>query len=136
MDGEASVTGIGAELMKAILRTGILALANLALTVSANAGPFEDGLAASQVSDFATALRLWRPLAEKGDARAQVNLGIMYQDGRGVPQDYAAAYMWFTLSAAQGLKNAQINRDILARKMTHGQIEEAYLMAREWRAQH
>ena len=42
------------------------------------AGPFEDGATAYAKGDYGTALRLWRPLAEQGDARAQYNLGLMY----------------------------------------------------------
>ena len=69
--------------MKAILRRGFLALAiMMALTVSANAGPFEDGLAAADRGDYATALSLWRPLAEQGNGNAQHNLGVMYNDVR------------------------------------------------------
>ena len=52
--------------MKAILRTGFLALAiMLALTVPANAGPYEDGKAAYESKDYSTALKFWRPLAEQ-----------------------------------------------------------------------
>ena len=122
--------------MKALGRTGILALAVMALTVPANAGPHEDGLAAYRRGDYATTLRLWRPPAEQGQAWAQYNLGVMYRDGEGVPQDYAAAHMWLTLAAAQGFENAKSDRDIIARRMTHGQIEEATLLVREWRARH
>ena len=123
--------------MKAILRTGFLALAIVsALAVRASAGPFEDGGIAYDRGDHGTALQLWRPLAEKGHAEAQHSLGIMYAKSRGVPQDYAAAHMWFTLAAAQGFEDAQKARDIIVRRMTHGQIEEARLMTREWRVQH
>ena len=55
------------------------------------AGPYEDGLNAVQKGDYETAMRVWRPLADQGDARAQFNLGVIYRDGQGVPQDYAAA---------------------------------------------
>jgi len=44
-----------------------------------------------QKGDYETAMRVWRPLADQGDARAQFNLGVIYRDGQGVPQDYAAA---------------------------------------------
>ena len=57
----------------------------------ATAGPLEDGVAASRSGDFATALRLLRPLAEEGNATAQLNLGFMYNLGRSVPEDLAAA---------------------------------------------
>ena len=45
----------------------------LMLTGGAVAGPFEDGVAAAQRGDYATALRLRRPLAEQGNASAQYN---------------------------------------------------------------
>ncbi len=80
--------------MKAILQSGFLALAIMGLAVPANAGPFEDGLAAYRRDDYATALKFWRPLAEQGDAQAQHNLGFMYANGQGVPQDNAEAVKW------------------------------------------
>ncbi len=73
--------------MKAILRSGFLAGVIVALAVPANAGPFEDGEAAYERKNYATALKFWRPLAEQGDFAAQTNLGFMYTDGLGVPQD-------------------------------------------------
>ncbi len=51
-------------------------------------------MAADQRGDYATALREFRPLAEKGGASAQYNIGIMYDKGRGVPQDDAEAVGW------------------------------------------
>jgi TPR repeat protein len=77
--------------MKAILRSGFLALAILALVAPAHAEPFEDGQAAYGRGDYATAMRLWRPLAEQGHAVAQSNLGFLYRTGKGVPQDDAEA---------------------------------------------
>ena len=46
--------------MKAILRSGFLALAIVALAVPASAGPFEDAGAAILRGDYATALSLFR----------------------------------------------------------------------------
>lgn len=43
----------------------------------ASAGPLEDAVAAYQRQDYATALKLWRPLADKGNADAQFRLGVM-----------------------------------------------------------
>ena len=56
---------------------------------------FEDGVAAALKGDYATAMRLWRPLANKGVVEAQFNLGVMYAKGEGVPQDNVIAHMWF-----------------------------------------
>ena len=65
------------------------------------AGPFEEANVACHEGDHTTALRLWTPLAEKGDPFAQYYLGVMYRYGRGVPQDYVQAHVWFTLAAAR-----------------------------------
>jgi Sel1 repeat len=51
--------------------------------------------------------RLLRSLAEQGDATAQSRLGDMYEDGHGVPQDYAEAVLWYRRAADQGFKIAQ-----------------------------
>ncbi len=64
-------------------------------------------LAAYQRGDYATALREWRALAEQGDAKAQFNLGIMYSNGQGVPQDYAEALQWYRKAAIQGHPKAK-----------------------------
>ena len=97
------------------------------------AGPLEDADAALKRRDYTTAVRLNRPLAEQGDANAQYNLGVFYDNGLGVPQDKVRAYMWFNLSAAQGRDGAAAFRDLIARRMTPAQIAEAQKLAREWK---
>ena len=74
---------------------------------------YEKGRAATQSGDFATALREFRPLAEKGDARAQSGLGWMYANGFGVPQDYKTAMKWFSLAAEQGFADAQYSLGVM-----------------------
>ena len=94
--------------MKAIFRSAFLALAIMALVVPAYAGPHEDGLAAYQRGDHATALKIMRPLAEQGQAQAQHNLGVMYYNG--VPaKDYGEAVKWYRMAAEQGFADAQVN---------------------------
>ena len=73
----------------------------------AEAGPFEDGLAAAQRGDDATAMMLWRPLAEQGNRDAQTGLGFFYREGKGVPQDYKESAKWFRKAAEQGDAVAQ-----------------------------
>ena len=58
-------------------------------------------------TDYATALKEWRPLAEQGDAGAQNILGLMYATGEGVPQDNNEAVRWYRLAAEQGDDRAQ-----------------------------
>ena len=68
---------------------------------------YQAGMDANNRGDYATALREWRPLAEQGDARAQFDLGLLYENGDGVPRDYAKAHEWYEKSAAQGGAKAQ-----------------------------
>ena len=109
-------------------------LAGVAIAVmligAAVAGPFEDGLAAAQRGDYATAHRLWRPLAEQGDVIAQTLLGTMYGLGDGVRQDYAEASKWFGLAAEQGDAVAQYNLGIMYR-LGEG-VAQDFVMAHMW----
>lgn len=45
---------------------------------------FEDGWQAYQKGEFGRAFTEWQPLAERGDARAQFNLGVLLEQGKGV----------------------------------------------------
>lgn len=87
------------------LLAGALALA--ALVSPSSAGPVEDGNAAFERGDYATALRLLRAPAEQGNADAQLLLGIMYQDGEGVPKDPALAAQWIRKAAEQDNATAE-----------------------------
>ena len=80
---------------------------------AAVAGPFEDGVAAYDKGDYATAIRLFRPIAEQGHANAQFNLAQMYRNGQGVTQDYAAAVLWYRKAAEQGHADAQYNLGLM-----------------------
>jgi TPR repeat protein len=100
---------------------------------SAAAGPLQDAEAAIKRRDYTPAARIIRPLAETGDATAQYNLGVFYDNGLGVPQNKVSAYMWFSLAAAQGREGAAAIRDLMARRMTPPQIAEGQKLAREWK---
>ena len=76
---------------------------------------------------------MWLPLAEQGKASAQSNLGVMYYNGQGVPQDYVSEYMWFNFSSANGDKDAIKNRKLVETKMSKQQIEKAQELARNWK---
>ena len=68
---------------------------------------WDEGKAAYDRGDYATAMRQWRPLAEQGNADAQFYLGFMYALGQGVPQDHAEAAKRYRTAAAQGDAEAQ-----------------------------
>lgn len=73
------------------------------------AADFRSGWQAYQRGDYAEAAAAWTPLAEAGDAAAQYNLGVLYDEGRGVSRDRAQALLWWQKAAAQEHRLAQHN---------------------------
>ena len=75
---------------------------------------FSKGLDAFKRGDYTTALSEWRLLAtEQGHIGAQFNLGLMFDNGYGVPKDEKAAADLFTRAAEQGNASAQYNLGLL-----------------------
>jgi hypothetical protein len=70
---------------------------------------FADGVAAYEAGKFATAYENWLPLAEAGNPDAQLALGILYENGRGVARDDRQAADWYTKAAEAGHPGAQFN---------------------------
>jgi hypothetical protein len=102
-----------------LFASGVLALA---LSGVARAGPFEDAQAADQKGDYATELQILRPLAEQGNALAQLGLGVMYANGQGVPQDYAQAVVWYRKAAEQGDADASRLAGLSALGAQYGEV--------------
>jgi TPR repeat protein len=92
-----------------------LVAASLAILAAAplHAQSVKSGIEAWQRADYSGAVAIWRPLAEKGDADAQFNLGQAYRLGRGVPTNLAAAKTWFQRSASQGHMDAETTLGLL-----------------------
>lgn len=63
--------------------------------------------------DFNAAYEEWLPLAELGDAEAQYNLGVMYDEGAGRVRDLAMAAQWYEKAAEQGFVDAQTNLGLM-----------------------
>ena len=80
-----------------------------AITIDATADSLSEEGRAYAEGDYKKAAKLYRPLAEKGDAEAQLILGSMYDFGLGVPQDYKEAVKWYRLAAEQGDAFAQLS---------------------------
>jgi uncharacterized protein len=70
---------------------------------------YNDGVDAYKRKDYKEAVKWYTKAAEQGDAEAQSNLGVMYQNGQGVPQDYKEAVKWYTKATEQGFAQAQSN---------------------------
>jgi hypothetical protein len=64
-------------------------------------------------ADYATALKVWLPEAQKGDAEAQTYVGEIYQKGMGLAPDHTLAAAWYQKAANQGYSAAQINLGLL-----------------------
>jgi TPR repeat protein len=77
------------------------------------AGPLEDGVAAHQRGEYATAVSAFRAMAEEGNAAAQFNLGQMYRQAQGVPRDSVEAARWYHRAAAQGDSQSQYNLGVM-----------------------
>ncbi|MDD9991581.1 MAG: SEL1-like repeat protein [Rhodospirillales bacterium] len=106
------------RVVKAAFATFAPLLAAAALWTSA-AGPtpaadlLAEGAAAYEAGDYAEAAKIWRPLAEDGDALAQFNLGLLHETGRGVAEEPAEAAGWYERAARQGMVRAQYNLALL-----------------------
>ena len=83
----------------------------LAALISAQ--DFQKGLEAYRNGDYATALKEWTPLAERGNSEAQHWLGNMYNFGKGVHKNYKEAAKWYKLATEQGNLDAQSSLDLL-----------------------
>ena len=70
---------------------------------------WDDGISAYIAGDYATARRIWLPLARAGDRRAQYNLGVIHANGKGVPENYGEAVKWWIQAAEQGHSGAQFS---------------------------
>lgn len=113
--------------------TAIICLAVALLLGSARiawSADFQKGYTGYQIGDFKTALREWTPLAEQSHADAQYNLGLMYANGQGVPQNYKIAVKWYKLAAEQGNAFAQYNLGVI---FDQGQgVPQDYKTAVKW----
>jgi TPR repeat protein len=93
--------------MKTIIGCSLIIALTL-VYVPVYAGDLQDGLEAYKDEDFETVLSKWRPLAERGDPKAQFNLGMMYYDGYGDSNNFFAAAKWFWRASKQGHAKAQL----------------------------
>ena len=115
------------------MKTNLLLLAIIYLLGTSSfaaSNPFDDASAAWQRGDYVQGIQLFRQLAAKGHQWAQRRLGLIYAEGKGVPQDYQEAVKWFRLAAAQGNVPAQYSLGLAYEK---GQgVPQDYQEAVKW----
>jgi TPR repeat protein len=71
------------------------------------------------------AVAVLREAALAGEVDAQYGLGLVYAEGRGVPEDLAQAHHWLTLAVEQGDKDAALLRNIIGGRMSDEEHEAA-----------
>ena len=112
--------------MKNILYTIILSFL-FSFSVFAD---WEAGMDAYNAGDFQTTLKNWIPLAEQGDARAQIHVYMMYSHGEGVTQNDKEAMRWLRLAVEQGDARAQL--ELGAAYMTGLSVTRDFKEAMKW----
>lgn len=104
----------------------------LASSTWAGISNYDDGLNAYVKKDYTSAAYFFKLAAKDGDARAQYELGDMYEKGQGLIKNYVLAYMWFNLASVNGTELVAESRERLVKKMTAEQILDAQKMTREY----
>ncbi|HWT96193.1 MAG TPA: tetratricopeptide repeat protein [Terriglobales bacterium] len=137
-DGSAAVQTASATPTTAPASTTVATTAAVDATASASTaasaaagaapgGTAADGWHAFDIGDYKTALQIWEPLAQQGDANLQVLVGSLYDYGQGVPQDKKQALQWYVMAAEKGLGRAQLAAgSLLAKNGKQQDLVEGY----------
>jgi len=112
----------------------ILCLAPSAIVGTTRAATDDDdfrrGLTAFNAGDYATALQVWRRLAEKDEPRSLAGIGFMYHRGMGVRADDREAAAWLLRAAERGQAEGQLMLGIL---YYYGRgVLQSYVQAYAW----
>ena len=75
--------------------------------------------------DYTEATNLYRRAASAGDSEAQLKLGEMYENGRGVTQNFNQAYIWYGLAAHGGNAAAKARKEKIATRLQPAEIQQA-----------
>lgn len=103
----------GARVMVRCLYLALLLVLPLGPATAAEDSDFDAGWAAYQRGEFAEAFAIWEPLADGGNLLAQYNLGVLFDEGRGVSSNRTKAMQWLEKAAQQGYSRAQHNLALL-----------------------
>lgn len=95
------------SIQTSMMRYLLFAILSFALCISVCAGDLEEGIAALNQADYASAISSFTRAAERGDAIAQYKLARMFHDGQGIERDHKQAFYWYRKAAGQGNADAQ-----------------------------
>jgi len=109
---------------------GLVAVTLIVGSTTAHAADYSVGFKAYQRGDYATAIQIFRQLADQGNTEAQLILGNMYKDGIGVMQDYKEAVKWYRKAAEQGNTDGQYS---IGDMYSQGRgVPQDYVLAHMW----
>ena len=108
----------------------VILIISLLITGLAVAETIEDAVKAKDLGDYKTAYRLFKPMAEQGNADAQFELGLMHFNGHGVPQDWEESAKWHRKAADQGHAPGQFALGQMY-EAGHG-VPKDYVLADMW----
>jgi uncharacterized protein len=94
------------------------------------AGSLEEAKTGNDKGDFRSAERIYSELSNQGDRTAQVQLGLMYDEGHGVPKQYQQAVRWYSVAASQGDPDAPYYLGRIYQDGRGG--AKKYARARQW----
>jgi TPR repeat protein len=94
-------SGVGIRVVLAALLLGI------GVFDDSRAASYEEAVRAYERGEYKAAAAALQPIAEAGDPKAQVRLGLMYREGRGVGRDPVSAFQWLLRAARGGRADAQ-----------------------------
>src|SRR5213080_1303187 len=106
------IQGAERRMKKQMIFGSLILAAQILGIAGALAGPWEDGMTAYNRGDYVPAIRLFRPLAEQGNAKAQNVLGVMYRRGQGVARNTVRAFVWFSRAARRRHRESGIARRV------------------------
>jgi len=95
------------------MRSFLITAVFFSFSLSASAQDFEKGMDALKRHDFESALHEWQPLAARGHAGSQYQIGNLYEYGRGVPQSDVEAVKKYISAANRGHASAQYRLGVL-----------------------
>ncbi|MBM14690.1 MAG: hypothetical protein CMH75_01135 [Nitrospina sp.] len=96
------------------------------------ADELQDAVRVLNNRDFKTAYKMLAPLAEKGNAAAQLIVGMMYFKGKGIAKNIVQADKWLLISEELGQEAGKKNRIFVERQMNSDQISKARKLAKSW----
>ena len=117
--------------IKALIIT-LCILSGIIIPNLVRADELQDAVRVLNNRDFKTAYKMLAPLAEKGNAAAQLIVGMMYFKGKGIEKNIIQADKWLLISEELGQEAGKKTRIFVERQMNSDQISKAHKLAKSW----